>query len=67
MTIASSEDTVGTIVSRIYMRPVTRFMSRPLITVPPTTPVWDAFEIIVTKRIRRLPIVEQGRLVGIVT
>jgi CBS domain-containing protein len=51
----------------VYERPVTRFMSRPLITVPPTTPVWEAFETMVTKRIRRLPIVQHGRLVGIVT
>lgn len=51
----------------VYERPVTGLMSRPLVTVPPTTPIWEAFETMVTKRIRRLPIVEQGRLVGIVT
>ena len=51
----------------VYDRPVTRLMSRPLITVPPATPVWEAFEAMVTKKIRRLPIVEQRRLVGIVT
>lgn len=51
----------------LYDRPVTRFMSRPLVTLPPSTPIWEAFETMVTKKIRRLPIVEQGRLVGIVT
>jgi len=51
----------------IYDRPVSRSMSRPLVTVPANTPVWDAFELMVTRRIRRLPVVEQGRLVGIVT
>lgn len=54
-------------VKGVYDRPVSRSMSRPLITMPPATPVWEAFEIMVTKKIRRLPIVEQGRLVGIVT
>ena len=53
--------------TEVYDRPVTRLMSRPLITVPPNTPVWEAFEKMVTKRIRRLPVVEKGRLVGIVT
>jgi CBS domain-containing protein len=50
-----------------YDRPVARSMSRPLVTVPPSTPIWDAFETMVTRKIRRLPVVEQGRLVGIVT
>jgi CBS domain-containing protein len=52
---------------KVYERPVSRFMSHPLITVPSTTPMWKAFETMVTKKIRRLPIEEQGRLVGIVT
>jgi len=51
----------------VYDRPVTRFMTRPVITLSPSAPVWEAFETMVTKKIRRLPIVEQGRLVGIVT
>jgi len=52
---------------KVYERPVTRFMSHPLITVPSTTPMWKAFEMMVTRRIRRLPIERQGPLVGIVT
>ena len=52
---------------RVYARPVTELMSHPLITVPPSTPIWDAFEKMVTRRIRRLPVVEKGRLIGIVT
>lgn len=52
---------------KVYERPVTRFMSHPLITVPSTTPMWKAFETMVTRKIRRLPIERQGRLVGIVT
>ena len=52
---------------KVYERPVSRFMSHPLITVPSTTPMWKAFETMVTEKIRRLPIERQGRLVGIVT
>jgi CBS domain-containing protein len=64
-------------VTRISLRPTLgqnihediagRLMSSPLITVPPETSVLQAFEEMVSKKIRRLPIVEQGRLVGIVT
>jgi CBS domain-containing protein len=52
---------------RLYEGSVSQIMSRPLITVPPSTPVWQAFETMVTERIRRLPVVQDGRLVGIVT
>jgi CBS domain-containing protein len=51
----------------IYDKPVSELMSQPLITVPPATPVWDAFEIMVTKKIRRLPVVDGRHLIGIVT
>ena len=52
---------------RLYERSVGQIMSHPLITVPPSTPVWQAFETMVTKNIRRLPVLQDGRLVGIVT
>ena len=52
---------------QVYDRPVTSLMSRRLITALPDTPVWEAFEKMVTRRIRRLPIVEKDHLVGIVT
>ena len=51
----------------VYERPVTRLMTHPLITLPPTTPVWEALETMLAKKIRRVPIVDQGRLAGIVT
>ena len=44
-----------------------RLMSSPIITVASDTPVRQAVELMVTRKIRRLPIVDQGRLVGIVT
>ena len=52
---------------RLYDQPASKIMTHPLVTVPPSTPVWQAFETMVTKRIRRLPVVQDGRLVGIVT
>jgi CBS domain-containing protein len=51
----------------VYEKPVAEVMSQPLTTVPPTTPVWEALEIMVTKKIRRLPVVDGYRLIGIVT
>jgi acetoin utilization protein AcuB len=43
------------------------WMSRDVITVTPDTTVLQAGEILVERSIRRLPVVEDGRLVGIVT
>jgi CBS domain-containing protein len=51
----------------LYERPVTRLMIRQLVTLPPSTPISDAIEVVLEKRIRSLPVVDQGHLVGIVT
>jgi CBS domain-containing protein len=42
-------------------------MSSPVVSVPQDTPIPDALELMAKKRIRRLPVVEDGRLVGVVT
>ena len=42
-------------------------MTHPVITAQPETPSWEAFRTMLVKRIRRLPILENGKLVGIVT
>ncbi len=42
-------------------------MSKPLITVRPDTPLSEALAIMRRNGIRRLPVVEKGELVGIVT
>ena len=42
-------------------------LSAPLITIPPTTSSRYALRLMVGANIRRLPVVEDGRLVGIVT
>jgi CBS domain-containing protein len=41
--------------------------SKPLVTVSPTTEIWEAFAIMLRKGIRRLPVLEKGRVVGILT
>jgi len=51
----------------LMARQVGRVMTSPVVTTEPGTPVVDAFELITSKGIRRLPVVEGGRLVGMVT
>lgn len=47
--------------------PVSRVMSSPAVTVEPTTPVLSALALITQRRIRHLPVVTGGRLIGIVS
>lgn len=42
-------------------------MSHPVITVTPDLPVMDALELMRRERIRRTPVVQDGKLVGIVS
>lgn len=46
---------------------VASMMSKPLVTIPPSAQVWQAVEEMVRKDIRRLPVMESNRLVGMVT
>lgn len=58
--VAEEKDLKKTVVEKI--------MSKPLITVLPSTPIEQAAGLMTTKRIKKLPVVdENGRLVGIVT
>jgi len=41
--------------------------SKPLVSVTPETKVWDALDLMVRKKIRQLPVIKGGELVGIVT
>ncbi len=41
--------------------------TRSVVTVTSSTPLWEAFALLVRNKIRRLPVVENGKLVGIVT
>jgi len=42
-------------------------MSKPLFTAPPSMDIEDAVAAMVKKDIRRIPILEEGKLIGIVT
>ena len=44
-----------------------RVMSAPVITVSPDTPVQEAARIMVEKKIGGLPVIQGGKLVGIIT
>lgn len=46
---------------------VKRIMSKPLITVGPSVDIWDAVERMIRKDIRRLPVIIEGKLIGMVT
>jgi CBS domain-containing protein len=46
---------------------VRNIMSKPLFTIAPSTEVWQAVEQMVRKDIRRLPVMEGDKLVGMVT
>ncbi len=41
--------------------------ARNVITVSPETPLWEAFATLLRNKIRRLPVIQRGKLVGIVT
>ena len=51
----------------VFQKDVGSIMSRPLVSVPPDTPVVDALDLMRKKDIRRLPVVNEGRLEGLVT
>ncbi len=42
-------------------------MSTPIQTATPDTEIWRAFETMIKLGVRRLPIVQDGKLIGIVT
>lgn len=50
-----------------FSSPVESAMSQPLISATPDMTIWDAMEIMIREKIRRLPVIENDILVGIVT
>jgi CBS domain-containing protein len=51
----------------LLQRPVSEVMSSPAVTAEPDVEVVEIFQMMTGRRIRRLPIVQDGKLVGIVT
>jgi CBS domain-containing protein len=47
--------------------PARSLMSRPLQTVPPEMEIWRTFELMLKLGVRRLAVVENDRLIGLVT
>lgn len=48
-------------------RPVGEVMSAPVFTTEPGVEIVDAFDLMNAEQVRRLPVVDGGRLVGVVT
>ena len=46
---------------------VTQIMSSPLVTGNPNMDLEDSAKLMINKKIKRLPIIDQGKIVGIVT
>jgi acetoin utilization protein AcuB len=49
------------------MTPVNEIMSSDVLSIPPTAPVLDALRMMSSTGLRHLPVVEKGRLVGILS
>ncbi|GAB4537575.1 MAG: CBS domain-containing protein [Anaerolineales bacterium] len=47
--------------------PVEKFMTAPVITVTPMTPIETCMAMMTDKRIRHLPVLDEDRLVGIIS
>jgi CBS domain-containing protein len=76
--IVDKGELVGIITERDIVKEITKSFDylerklsetgrRPVITVAPSTPLWEAFALLLRNKIRRLPVVENHKLVGIVT
>lgn len=68
--IVSERDIIRKLVSTskdIGKAKVADIMSDNLVTVPPTMSVTDAMKLVTEKRFRHLPVVENGKLMGIIS
>jgi CBS domain-containing protein len=64
---ASQKAIGGAIGSRMERLKVRDVMIQDVVTVPPETPVTKAAQLLIERRIHRLPVVDNGKLVGIVS
>ncbi len=77
--VLRGQELVGIVSERDYARkvtllrrssaetPVWQIMSTPVITVSPTATVRRCMEIMTESRIRHLPVVDDGRLIGVIS
>ncbi len=47
--------------------PVRRIMSSPLISIDPNSDLWVASDLMSTRKIRKLPVIDDDKVVGIIT
>ncbi|MHA7734503.1 CBS domain-containing protein [Nitrosopumilus sp. S6] len=47
--------------------PVRRIMSSPLISIDPDSDLWTASDLMSTRNVRKLPVIDDDRVVGIIT
>ncbi len=52
---------------KVLKETVKNVMTKAIVTAPPNMPIQDAFELMLMNKVRRLPIVENNNIVGIVT
>ena len=79
LVVVKGEVSVGIITERDIIRELARepgnslstpcsdLASVPLVTVGPDMDVWDAFVVMLRNKIRRLPVMNDGKLVGILS
>ncbi|MEN3012650.1 CBS domain-containing protein [Dictyoglomus thermophilum] len=65
--IISRRDIERAINLKLTKRKVKSFMSKPVITVTPETPIWEIEKILVEKNIGRVPVLDGDKIVGIIT
>lgn len=53
--------------SNVLKTPIEQVMSKPLVTATPSMSVQDALELMLTNKVRRLPVLEGKEMRGIVT
>ncbi|KFM19588.1 Inosine-5'-monophosphate dehydrogenase protein [Marine Group I thaumarchaeote SCGC AAA799-P11] len=47
--------------------PIRRIMSSPLISIDPDSDLWTASDLMSTRNIRKLPVIDDDRIIGIIT
>ncbi len=54
-------------IEEIRLHPVRTFMTKEVITISPDSPVMRAGSLMLARNVNRLPVVENGRLVGMIS
>jgi CBS domain-containing protein len=63
----SSMEDFRTLVERVRNKPVADAMTSPAVAVDENTDVLEAASLMLTRRIKRLPVTSEGRLIGIIS